>query len=152
MKLGQGKESFDFEGVSRMSQSQHKANKSARRRKQWRSMRSAVYPGLACLALRHWNTWLALGPGQPQSAGLTGWELLFCQLLQSLTPGSRVPGKAGSQPRSAETGSPCSFQLQYIVTNPTHCVQMPLNAGPAAAKGRALSVTGNVSQLSNTED
>lgn len=149
LKARQGEESFDFAGLWVLLQSTNQL----RRRKQQCSVCCAVYPGLACLALRHWKMWLSRGPGQPQSAGLAGWKLLFCQLLHSLTPGGRIPGNAGSQPLSAETGSPWSFQPQHIATIPLTVCRWPSasECTTCCSTGRALSVTGNGSPHGTTQ-
>jgi len=57
-----------------------------RRHKWWHCLHCAACPGLVSQALRHLSTWPVHGPGQIWSAGLTGWKLSFCQLLQSRIP------------------------------------------------------------------
>lgn len=133
LKLGQGKESFDFEGLWVLSQRQWISSESVSGGAPW-----------AVPCIQDWCAW-------PWDTGEHGWPMVQDSLrvlgsqagsscsISCCTASPQHVGKAASQPQSAETGSPCSFQLQH-----SHkCGQVPLNAWAAAAKGRALSVTGN---------
>lgn len=121
-----------------------------RRHKQWYSLCCAVYPGLVCLALRYWNTRLAPGPGQPQSAWLAGWKLLFCRLLHSLTPGrrkSRIPATVSRNRLTLLISATASCHKSHTVC------RWPSASGCTAccSKGRALSVAGNDAPFVTTQ-